>query len=192
MGEIKKGGIENIEQIVCLWNNIVDMPRLNGNGYRVLLDIALNFEGHATQKEFLDKRAWKQSSVSNTLAKLVEYEFLLCRQIPKSRKMEYVINPILMERQKKIEGVCVDKPTFVNTWNKIRELSFMSSNNYRVFIDVLLFYEKVSPAEICKKREWKISPTYASFKKLYENQLLLCDMEKGQTVYSVNKEYFKP
>lgn len=191
MGEIKKGGIRKIEQVVYLWNNIVDMPRLNGNGYRVLLDIAINFNGNATQKEFLEKRAWKQQSVSNTLGRLVQNEYLLCKQIPRTRKIEYVINPMLLKPNDIQEEVNIDLCTFIKTWDIIRELSFMSSNNYRVFIDILLFYDKVSPAEICKKREWKVSPTYASFKKLYEHELLLCVMERGQTMYSVNKKYFQ-
>ncbi len=191
MGEIKKGGIRKIEQVVYLWNNIVDMPRLNGNGYRVLLDIAINFNGNTTQKEFLEKRAWKQQSVSNTLGRLVQNEYLLCKQIPRTRKIEYVINPMLLKPNDIQEEVNIDLCTFIKTWDIIRELSFMSSNNYRVFIDILLFYDKVSPAEICKKREWKVSPTYASFKKLYENELLLCVMERGHTMYSVNKKYFQ-
>lgn len=191
MGEIKKGGIRKIEQVVYLWNNIVDMPRLNGNGYRVLLDIAINFNGNTTQKEFLEKRAWKQQSVSNTLGRLVQNEYLLCKQIPRTRKIEYVINPMLLKPNDIQEEVNIDLCTFIKTWDIIRELSFMSSNNYRVFIDILLFYDKVSPVEICKKREWKVSPTYASFKKLYENELLLCVMERGHTMYSVNKKYFQ-
>lgn len=191
MGEIEKGGIRKIEQIVHLWNNIVDMPRLNGNGYRVLLDIVVNFNGNVTQKEFLEKRVWKQSSVSNTLARLVQNEYLLCKQIPRTRKIEYVINPMLLKLNNVEKKANVDLCTFIKIWDIIRELSFMSSNNYRVFIDILLFYDKVSPAEICKKREWKVSPTYASFKKLYENELLLCVMEQGQTMYSINKKYFQ-
>ena len=188
MGEIKQGGIE---QIVYLWNNIVDKPRLNGNGYRVLLDIVISFGGNVTQKEFLEKREWKPSSVSNTLTKLVQNEYLLCKQIPRTRKMEYIVNPILLKPNKKQGTTHIDLYTFMRIWNIIRELSFMSSNNYRVFIDILLFYDKVSPAEICKKREWKVSPTYASFKKLYENELLSCVVEQGQTMYSVNKKYFQ-
>lgn len=191
MGEIKTGGIRKIEQIVYLWNNIVDMPRLNGNGYRVLLDIAINFNGNVTQKEFLEKRAWKQPSVSNTLGRLVQNEYLLCMQIPRTRKMEYVINPMLLKPNNVQKKVNIDLCGFIKVWDIIRELSFMSSNNYRVFIDILLFYDKVSPAEICKKREWKVSPTYESFKKLYEHELLLCVMERGQTMYSVNKKYFQ-
>lgn len=191
MEETKQGGVRNIEQVECIWNNIVDMPRLNGNGYRLLLDICINFQGHTTQKEFLEKRKWKQSSVSNTLTKLVQYEFLLCRQIPKTKKMEYYVNPALMQKRKKHRKICVDFDTFVIVWNEIREYSFMSSNNYRIFIDVLLFYEQVSSVELCEEREWKLSSTYASLKKLYEHQLLLCNMEQGQTMYSVNKKYFQ-
>lgn len=185
----KQGGV-TIEQVVHLWNNIVEMPKLSGNGYRTLIDIALNFGGHTTQRGFLETRGWKLSSIANTLKRLIENEFLLCKQIPKTSKMEYVINPMLFECNCEQETAKVDIDTFIRVWDIIRELTFMSSNTYRLFIDVLLFYEKVSPAEFLKKRAWKVSPTYASFKKLHENGLLRCEMEQGQTMYYINKEYF--
>lgn len=183
--------MDRMEQLAHLWNNIVDLPRLTGNGYRVLIDIAVNFDGRVTQEKFLKERSeWKRSSLSNTLRRLVESEMLLCKPIPKMRKMEYVINSELLEKKKEIFNLQVDFETFLKIWDKVREMTFMSANTYRVFIDVLLFYTQVSPKELCEERKWKVSPTYASFKKMEEKNLLCCMKDGKQTIYKINKKLF--
>lgn len=182
--------MKDIVEIAYFWNNIVDLPRLNGNGYRIAIDIAINFEGHITQNQFLKERSdWNRTSVSNTLKRLVENEILLCTLIPKTRKIEYIINPKLYKRTGMAFELQVDYLTFVKIWNEIREMTFMSSNNYRVFLDVLLFWSQVSPVDLCQKRQWKISPTYASFKKLAEKNLLICTKKGKTTMYTVNKNF---
>ena len=71
--------MNSIEKFEVFWNIIGDKTRLNGNGYRILVDMAL-YGYCTTQKQFMERRNWKQSSVSNTF-KPVSYTHLLLHEI---------------------------------------------------------------------------------------------------------------
>lgn len=176
----------SIKEFEVFWNTIGDKARLNGNGYRVLVDMAL-YGYSTTQKQFLERRKWKQASVSNTFKRLYDEKFLSCKL--EDRKIIYVLNEELFKekRQEKID-IVIDIQTFFKVWDVIIEKSEFSANSYRVFIDILL-YGATTQKDLWERRGWKIAGVSATFRKLYDMNLLTLHEEKGQKIYSANIDF---
>ena len=178
--------MNSIEKFEVFWNIIGDKTRLNGNGYRILVDMAL-YGYCTTQKQFMERRNWKQSSVSNTFKRLYDEKFLLCEL--EERKIVYKIDEKLFEENRKEKkSIVIDMDTFSKVWNVIIEMTELSANSYRVLIDILL-YGATTQKELWERRNWKIAGVSATFNKLYEMNLLTLEEKKGQKIYTANIEF---
>lgn len=178
--------MNDIKNFEVFWNTIADKTRLNANGYRVLVDMAL-YGYCTTQKQFLERRCWKQSSVSNTFKRLYDEKFLICKL--EGRKIIYELNEELFEdKRKENKSVVIDIQTFSNVWNTIIEKTELSANSYRVLIDILL-YGATSQKDLWERRGWKIAGVSATFRKLYDMNLLLLHEEDGKKIYSANIDF---
>lgn len=178
--------MNDIKNFEVFWNTIADKTRLNANGYRVLVDMAL-YGYCTTQKQFLERRCWKQSSVSNTFKRLYDEKFLICKL--EGRKIIYELNEELFEdKRKENKSVVIDIQTFSNVWNTIIEKTELSANSYRVLIDILL-YGATSQKDLWEMRGWKIAGVSATFRKLYDMNLLLLHEEDGKKIYSANIDF---
>lgn len=78
----------NVKEYGEIWYLIGDLPRLNGNGYRLLNHLL--FEGASTQIQISETRAWRFSSVSNTMRRLYEMGLVECSA--KDKKFVYSFN----------------------------------------------------------------------------------------------------
>lgn len=176
----------SIKEFEVLWNIMADKVRLNGNGYRILIDFAL-YGGHISQQQYLERRSWSQASVSNTFKRLYDENFLLCEL--EGRKVVYLLNTELFKN-----GICtkkdvvIDIETFVKVWDVIIEISALSANSYRVLIDILL-YGATTQKGLWERRGWKIAGVSATFRKLHDMNFLILHEETGQKIYTANINY---
>lgn len=178
--------MNSIEKFEVFWNIIGDMALLNGNGYRVLVDMAL-YGYCTTQKQFMERRKWKQSSVSNTFKRLYDEKILLCKL--DGRKIVYTIDEkLFIDNRNEKKSIVIDMQTFSKVWNVIIEMTELSANSYRVLIDVLL-YGATTQKELWERRDWKIAGVSATFNKLHDMNLLVLNEKKGQKIYTANIEF---
>lgn len=180
----------NVKEYAKIWYLIGDLPRLNGNGYRLLNHLL--FEGANTQTQISEIRSWKFSSVSNTMRKLYEMGLVECSA--KDKKFVYsfnynwvnenidkalsVINGQL-EINKELNEDLLRKLIY-----KVSDMSQMTANCYRVYGDVLM-YGPTTRKALYERRQWKVAGVNRCFQKLMEWGLLECFKEKGQEIYSV-------
>ncbi len=158
-----------IEDFETFWNNVGDKSRLNGNGYRILIDLALY--GSCTQKEFRERRNWEKGSISKSFKRLYEEGFLYCL-LKEDRKILYCINKELFnERQGCCSRIAIDMPTFLRVWNVIIENTKLSANTYRILLDIVI-YGATTQSELCERRRWIQSSVNTAFKKLSDMKLI--------------------
>lgn len=185
-----EGGINmNVKKYGEIWYLIGDLPRLNGNGYRLLNHLL--FEGASTQIQISETRAWKFSSVSNTMRRLYEMGLVEC--FAKDKKFVYSFNycwanenldkalPVVngeLEINKELNDNLLRKIIY-----KVSDISQMTANCYRVYGDVLM-YGPTTRKEVYERREWKIAGVNQSFQKLIDWGLLECEKENGKDTYS--------
>lgn len=191
MGLCENGGLfmeMNIQKFERLWHIIGDKERLNGNGYRVLIDIALNCNGATTLQKFVERRKdWNPSSIGKTLRRLNDEDFLCCKL--EGRKIVYVVNEELYNASDKSKlNIYVDLDTLYKVWERIANMNELTANGYRVFLDVLL-YGETNQYELWTRRKWPSTSVNKTFNKL-ENVGLFTSKEKNQQkIYSANIDY---
>ena len=179
----------NVKEYGEIWYLIGDLPRLNGNGYRLLNHLL--FEGASTQIQISETRAWKFSSVSNTMRKLYEMGLVECSA--KDKKFVYSFNYDWanenidkalsvangqLEINKELSEDLLRKIIY-----KVSDMSQMTANCYRVYGDVLM-YGFTTRKELYERRQWKIACVNRIFQKLLELGLLECKKENGKDIYS--------
>ena len=176
----------DINDFEIFWHNVGDMSRINGNGYRVLIDIALH-NCETTQKGFIERRRWNRTSISKTFKRLYEEHFLYCKL--DGREIVYAINEDLFKNDECYQRVIkIDYNSLIKIWNVICEMNELSANCYRVFLDVLI-YGETTQKELWERRGWKIAGVSATFNKLYDMNLLILDEKKGQKIYTANIDF---
>lgn len=176
----------SIREFEKFWHNIGDKSRINGNGYRVLVEIVLN-GGVTTQRKFLERRDWNRTSVSKTFKRLYDEHFLYCDL--DGREIVYKVNQNLFcESNVEKRNIFIDVDMLCKVWNVICEMSELSANSYRIFIDILL-YGATTQKDLWERRGWKIAGVSATFRKLHDMNLLTLHEENGKKIYSANIEY---
>lgn len=168
-----------IEEFERIWHMVGDMSRVSSNGYRILVELCLY--GESTQKQLCDKRNWLQSSVSMAMTKLYENNLVKCKA--ENRKMVYYVNPDLKLGKGEDKDIKIDMPTFCALWNCVSDISAMSANCFRVYIDICL-YGNTTQKELWERRNWKISGVSKTFHKLYDLGVLNCEEKNGRKIYS--------
>lgn len=163
-----------------IWNKVGDMSRVSSNGYRILVELCLH--GESTQKKLCDNRKWLQSSVSMAMTKLYENGLVRCKA--ENRRMVYYVNPELELNDDSDRVIKIDMETFCTLWKYVSDLSSMTANCFRVYIDICL-YGETTQKELWERRNWKISGVSKTFHRLYDLGLLNCREENGRKVYSV-------
>ena len=167
-----------------LWHNVGDIAGMTSNCYRIFVDICLH--GETTQKDFWERRNWIISSVSNTIRKLHDMKVLDCRL--ENRKIIYFPNFELISKSDKKREVHMNMETFSDLWEKVCEIERMTSNCYRVYVDICL-YGATTQKELWERRNWKKSGVSTTFHKLSEMGLIICNEENGRKVYSANLDF---
>lgn len=163
-----------------VWEQIGNSTMINGNGYRVLVELLLN--GETTQTELSKRRNWKFSSVSNSMRKLYDMKLVDCKA--KNRKLVYFATIDTTEVSPNLKEPIIDMQTFRNLWYIVSDMSQMTSNCFRVYIDICL-YGETTQKQLWERRDWKIAGVSSCFNKLYSWGLLECTEVNGNRIYSV-------
>lgn len=167
-----------------LWNIVGDTAGMTSNCYRIFVDICLH--GATTQKDFWERRNWKISSVSNTIRKLYDMKMLDCRL--ENRKIVYFPNLTLITDSNEKRDSHMSMETFSKLWEQVCEMERMTSNCYRVYIDICL-YGETSQKDLWERRNWKKSGVCTTFHKLYDMGLLICKENNGQKLYTAKIDF---
>lgn len=168
-----------IEEFERIWHMVGDMSRVSSNGYRIFVELCLY--GESTQKQLCDKRNWLPSSVSMAMTKLYENNLVKCKA--ENRKMVYYVNPDLKVNKGENKDIKISMSTFSVLWKYVSDLSSMSANCFRVYIDICL-YGATTQKALWERRNWKISGVSKTFHKLYELGLLDYEEKDGRKFYS--------
>ena len=177
-----------VKEYAVIWYLIGDLPRLNGNGYRLLNHLL--FEGANTQIQISEIRSWKFSSVSNTMRKLYEMGLVECKA--ENKKFVYSFNYDWVDENIEKALIVLNGQLQINkelNKNLLRDLIYtvsdmnqITANCYRVYGDVLL-YGPMTRKELYERRQWKIAGVNRCFQKLLEWGLFECRRENGQDIY---------
>lgn len=171
----------DINDFAKIWNVVGDMSRMTANAYRIF--IALCVEGESTQSNLCKRYNWLKSSVSESTKKLYDMKLVDCKIV--NRRITYFVDEKKFDLDIEMcPSVSMDMKTFKILWDKVADMSKMSANCFRVYIDICL-YGATTQKELWERRGWKIAGVSGCFQKLYDWGLLICNNENGKKIYSV-------
>lgn len=178
----------NINEVARYWQQVGDYARINGNGYRIFVDIML-YGKKTTQKDFLKRRKWNRTSVSKSLTRLYKVNLLSC-SLDKDRNIVYEINEQFFDENCTVNRkVIIDIDLFCKAWDVLIEITSLSANCYRIILDFLLF-GSTSQKGLRDIRGWKSAGISKTCRKLLELNLLKVHEKIGQEIiYTANIEY---
>lgn len=75
-----------------------------------------------------------------------------------------------------------------NFWEEVCKLNRLTSNDYRILIDIALNGE-ITQKNLCTKRGWKVSSVSNTVRRLEGYGLLRTRAEQGSIYYFVNADF---
>lgn len=169
----------DILEFANIWNVIGDMPRMTANAYRIYIELCI--EGESSQSVLCKKYNWHKAGISNSMKALYDMNLVDCKLV--NRKIVYYIKKeSLGMAEENILSINIDMDTFRRLWKTVANMSQMSANCFRVYIDICL-YGATTQKELWERRGWKIAGVSKSVHALCDWGLISYKEENGRKKY---------